>query len=108
MDLVPAAISILGRIPHNNLEYIFVRDNGNRLKSKDINTVLEKYAKVNGLPVKSSHKIRKTYASTLNAAGVPLDAIREELGHAHLGTTLSYIYNPCTDEETYELLKKAL
>ncbi|MDO4940031.1 MAG: tyrosine-type recombinase/integrase [Lachnospiraceae bacterium] len=106
--LVPAAMEIIKRIPHNDDEYMFVRMNGKRIKSKDVATVLEKYAKVNGTTVKSTHKIRKTYASMLNAAGVPLDAIREELGHTNLSTTLSYLYNPLTDEETYSLIQKAL
>lgn len=106
VPLVPKAIEILDKIPHHD-EYIFVK-NLKRLKSKDIATVLEKYAKVNGLKVKSTHKIRKTYASMLNANGVPLDAIREALGHQDLKTTLSYLFNPLTDNETYDLIQQAL
>ena len=34
--------------------------------------------------------------------------IREMLGHSSLATTLSYIYNPLTDAETYDLISKAL
>ena len=52
--------------------------------------------------------MRKTYASALNANGVPVDAIRECLGHSNLQTTMSYLHNPLTDEETYERIKKAL
>jgi len=70
--------------------------------------VLEKYAKDTGNPIKRTHKMRKTYASALNANGVPVDAIRECLGHSNLQTTMSYLYNPLTDEETYERIKKAL
>lgn len=40
--------------------------------------------------------------------GVPLDAIRELLGHSDLQTTLGYIYNPLTDTETADLIEKAL
>ena len=72
------------------------------------NNVLRKYAERNGLPIKSSHKIRKTYASMLNANEVPLDCIREMLGHSDLTTTLSYIYNPLTEKETYDLITDAL
>ena len=61
-----------------------------------------------GVSTKSSHKIRKTYASNLNAKGVPLDCIREELGHADASTTLAYIYNPLTETETYNLIVSAL
>lgn len=104
--LVPKAIAILNRIPRTD-EYVFTR-NSKRLIAKDVATVLEKYAKDKGVPCKSTHKIRKTYASMLNASGVPLDAIRENLGHADLKTTLGYIFNPLTEKETYDLIKKAL
>ncbi len=68
----------------------------------------EYYAERQGIETKSSHKIRKTYASKLNANGVPLDAIREQLGHADLSTTLSYIYNPLTEKDACSLISGAL
>lgn len=46
--------------------------------------------------------------SNLSANGVPLDCIREMLGHSNLSTTLEYIYNPLTEKETYDLITKAL
>lgn len=104
--LVPKAINILSKIPHES-EYIFVRD-GNRVTSRQVAYVLEKYAERNGLQTKSTHKMRKTFASNLNANGVPLDSIRELLGHTNLQTTLGYIYNPLTEKETYDLISKAL
>ena len=70
--------------------------------------VLEKYAERNGQKTKSTHKMRKTYASKLNANGVPLDCIREQLGHSRLSTTLGYIYNPLTEQQTYDLITSAL
>ena len=88
-------------------DFIFQRD-GQRLEARQINYVLEKFAQRTGVKVKSSHKIRKTYASNLNAAGVPLDCIREQLGHTNLTTTMHYIFNPLTEDQTYELLTKAL
>ena len=104
--LVPKAEDILKCIPHTS-EYIFTRDN-KRLTSRQINYVLEKYAERNGHITKSSHKMRKTYASMLNAKGVPIDAIREQLGHSNLSTTYGYIYNPLTEKETYDLIAEAL
>ena len=70
--------------------------------------MLEKYAQRNDLKTKSTHKMRKTFASNLNANGVPIDSIRELLGHSELNTTLGYIYNPLTEKETYDLISKAL
>jgi len=40
--------------------------------------------------------------------GVPIDFIREQLGHSSLSTTYGYIYNPLTEKETYEALTRAL
>lgn len=104
--LIPKAKDILDKIERQG-EYIFMR-NGERLTSRQINYVLEKYGERTDQPTKSSHKMRKTYASMLNAKGVPIDAIRELLGHSNLSTTYGYIYNPLTETETYDLVKMAL
>ena len=112
VPLVPKAIVILDLAasvdPTTDPEgYIFTR-NGERITARQINYVLEKYAERKGLQTKSSHKMRKTYASNLNASGVPVDEIRELLGHSNLSTTMGYIYNPLTEKETYERIKAAL
>lgn len=104
--LIPKAMDILNKIDHES-DFIFMK-NGNRITSRQIAYVLEKYAERQGLSTKSTHKMRKTFASNLNANGVPLDCIRELLGHSNLNTTLGYIYNPLTEKETYDLIVKAL
>lgn len=104
--LVPKAINILQKVKRSS-DYIFTR-NGERLTSRQVAYVLEKYAERQGVAIKSTHKMRKTYASNLNTSGVPLDCIRELLGHSNLNTTLGYIYNPLTEKETYNLIAKAL
>lgn len=90
-----------------NGKYLFER-NGERLTSRQFAYVLEKYAKQQGVATKSTHKIWKTYASMLSAYGIPVDAIREQLGHSELSTTLSYIYNPLTEDATYSMIANAL
>lgn len=104
--LVPQALSIIQSISKNG-PYIFTRK-GKRITSRQIAYVLQKYAQVMGTDVKMTHKMRKTYASNLATKGVPIDAIREQLGHSNLKTTLGYIYNPLTDDETYRLISEAL
>lgn len=104
--LIPKAHEILERIEPQS-EFIFSRGNI-RITSRQIAYVLEKYAQRRGIRTKSSHKIRKTYASNLATKGVPLDAVRELLGHNDLETTLGYIYNPLTEKETIDLIEKAL
>ena len=108
--LIPKAYSILLMLRPDNYDpndYIFKKD-GKRLTSRKINYVLEKYAERMDIKAKSSHKIRKTYASNLSVSGVPVDEIRKQLGHTNLSTTLSYIFNPLTEQETYDLIKEAL
>ena len=104
--VVPKALDILNRIERQG-EYLFMR-NGERITAIRIATILRKYANYQGVRIKSSHKMRKTYASNLNACGVPLDCIREMLGHSSLNTTLGYIYNPLTEKETFDLITKSL
>lgn len=104
--LIPDALNILNSLPREG-EYIFMRD-GERLTARQINYVLEKYAKKLGVHTKSSHKLRKTFASMCSANGVPIDFIREQLGHSSLSTTYGYIYNPLTEKETYDAMTRAL
>lgn len=104
--LVPQAKKLLEKLDMDGA-YLFERD-GERLRARQIEYVLEKYAQHQGIEPKRSHKIRKTYASRLNAYGVPIDAIREQLGHSELSTTLSYIYNPLTEDATYSMISDAL
>ena len=115
--LVPKAIIILQKIreaapPLNSNQFIFVRD-GQRISSRQIAYILEKYAERSGKPVKSTHKMRKTFTSRAavgkdGSPGISLDAVREILGHNDLRTTLGYIYNPDTEKETYDKLKAVL
>ncbi len=68
--LVPKAVAILEKIPKQG-SFIFMRD-GERITARQIAYVLEKFAERQGMTTKSTHKMRKTYASNLNANGVPL------------------------------------
>lgn len=58
--------------------------------------------------IPEGQEVLPSQASRLNANGVPLDCIREQLGHSSLSTTLGYIYNPLMEKETYNLISKAL
>lgn len=112
VPLVKTAIALLNDLRFksgtvSNDDFIFVRD-GIRITSRQITYALEKACKKCNIKTKRTHKIRKTVASTLNANGVPTDAIREMLGHSNLETTMGYIYNPLSERETYQLISKAL
>lgn len=82
--VIPKAMEILDKIERTD-DYIFTRD-GKRITAIRIATILPKYASYNDVPLKSSHKLRKTYASNLSANEVPLNCIREMLGHSSLTT----------------------
>ena len=111
VPLIPDALAVLHRLYKRTNpkidDYIFVKD-GKRITARQIAYLLEKYAKDKNISVKSSHKIRKTFASRLNASSVPLDEIKNLLGHSNLETTLKYLYNPLTTEETRNIIQKAL
>ena len=107
--LTPQALEIIEKTKEKHKKtkgYIFTRD-GERLRTRQYAYVLEKYAERKGKRTKSTHKLRKTYASRLNSVNVPIEQIRIQLGHKHLSTTLNYIYNPLTDDETYKLISAA-
>ena len=88
-------------------DYIFYSQ-GSRANARAINFGLEKLCRQANIPPKSSHKIRKTVASRLNANNVPLDEIRKILGHTNISTTLSYLYNPQNSDKTNQMIEQAL
>lgn len=111
VTLLPKALDIIRRLEekhpdHKTTDFLFTR-NGERLRERQLAYVLEKYSERKGKATKSTHKMRKTYASRLNAKGVPLEHIRVELGHQYLTSTMDYIYNPLTENETYNLMAQA-
>lgn len=62
-----------------------------------------------GIPVKTMHKIRKTYASQIYHSCHNISAVKDVLGHADETTTLKhYIYNTEDNEETDRLIRNAL
>ncbi len=91
---------VIQRLHYININHLHI------VREEVRNQVTNRYEVVEH--TKSTHKMRKTFASNLNASGVPLDCIRELLGHSNLNTTLGYIYNPLTEKETYDLISKAL
>jgi integrase len=111
VPLIPDALAIIYKLYRRTNpdidDYMFVKD-GKRVTCRQINYLLEKYARDKNISVKSSHKIRKTFASRLDASGVPIDEIRNLLGHSNLETTMRYLYNPLTAEETKKLVQDAL
>ena len=90
-----------------NGEFIFERD-GERLTARAVTYWLSKYCGDAGITYKSPHCRRRTTASRLSTKGMPLDKIRDMLGQVDEKTTLSYIYNPNTEQENLNIMNEAL
>lgn len=72
-------------------EYIFMRDN-ERIKAHWLSDRIRKICKDLEIPVRSFHKIRKTYATKLFDAGVPDKVIIKQMGHTEILTTRRFYY----------------
>lgn len=115
IPLTERALYLINRIKHINQEnnntykdFLFVRD-GNVMSPDAIDTQLLRGCEYIGIPIRTMHKIRKTYASTLYKNGVSIPVIKDLLGHADESTTFKhYVFNLDTDETTDELVLSAL
>ena len=95
---------------YNNIfeDYLFVT-NGHIMFPDAIDAQIRRGCKHVGINVKTMHKIRKTYGSTLLHNGVNISAVKDMLGHADETTTLKhYIYNTITNQKTGEIVLNAL
>lgn len=80
-------------------EFILYKNN-KRIRSKSINYYLKKACRAVGIPERTTHKIRKTYASTLIINNVDDKLIQNQLGHADIATTRKYYeFNTIRDKE---------
>lgn len=109
VPIPPRAQKILDKLKKisEDQEYIFVMD-GERITEPTINRRLERFAISHKFPVKESHCIRRTYASELYRAGLPMKKIQELLGHSNIETTMKYLYDPCSEEESLAIINEAL
>lgn len=86
-------------------DYIFVNSKASRLTTGSVNCYLYKLCDEINIGRKSSHKIRKTYISSLFDNGININKIREIAGHEDERTSLNnYCFNRNTDIETEKAL----
>lgn len=89
-------------------EYLFMKD-GKRIISNYFNRHLERACKKIGIPPRSAHKIRKTYATHLIDANVSKHLIMEQMGHSDITTTEKYYYfNTRSDEFNKNSINNAI
>ncbi|MCD7751615.1 MAG: tyrosine-type recombinase/integrase [Lachnospiraceae bacterium] len=88
--------------------YLFINEKG-RVRSEAVDCRIRKYCRHIGIAAKATHKIRKTYISTLIDSGLNINEIRKLAGHEDERTTYkNYCFNRMTNSETENLLEKAL
>ena len=88
--------------------YLFMR-NGKQIHSKSFNYYLKKACTAVGIPKRSTHKIRKTYASTLINGNVNEKLIQRQLGHKDIETTKKYYYfNTNTKESDRNIISSVI
>lgn len=88
--------------------FLFLNQNG-RIHGRSIDNRIRKYCRNIGIGEKASHKIRKTYISSLIDAGININEIRKQVGHEDERTTYkNYCFNRLPQNETENLLEKAL
>lgn len=71
-------------------EWLFAYEDGRRVRSKSFNRALKVACEKVGIEKRSTHKARKTYASTLIDANVSAKLVQKQLGHKDFQTTKNY------------------
>lgn len=87
-------------------DYIFIKSQGKtRGTTRSFSKYLYDLCVSSGVVAKSSHKIRKTYISSLFDKGVNINTIREQAGHEDERTSLN---NYCFDQNVNSVIEEKL
>ena len=82
---------------------------GRRIRANRFNYWLHRACKKVGIPERSSHKIRKTYASILLSNQVDDRLITSQMGHTDIATTQgSYYFNRNSEKQRKEIISKVI
>ena len=93
---------------YSHEDFLFVKD-GMCISPDAVEAQIKRGCEYIGIPVKTMHKLRKTYASILLHNGVNISIVKDLLGHADESTNLKhYIYNIEDNTETYNKVLDAL
>lgn len=107
-EIIKRTMAINKEYGYSYEDFLFVKD-GNCISPDAVDAQIKRGCEYIGIPVKTMHKIRKTYASTLLHNGVNISIVKDMLGHADETTTLKhYIYNIEDKTETYNKVLDAL
>lgn len=96
LQAIKRYIEARSQVPRTNdkePDALFLNRFGDRLSSRSIRKILDKYIKVTGLNEKTSpHTLRHSFATHLLNRGANLRMVQELLGHKHLSTTQIYTH----------------
>ena len=80
-----------------------------RVRAKRFNTWLHRTCKNAGIPERSTHKIRKTYASILISEKVDERLITLQMGHTDISTTKGiYYFNRKSKDESKNIISSVI
>ena len=89
-------------------EFMFM-DKLGRIRAKRFNTWLHRACKKIGIPERSTHKIRKTYASVLLSSGVDEKLVTSQMGHTDISITRDiYYYNRDSKQKKKQAISNAI
>lgn len=87
--------------------FIFCDEKG-RTPSSTIDYYIRRIDRLAGIPIKSAHDIRRTVASEMFNKGIPIEIVRDYLGHSDVKTTFGYIYDNMGKKKTNEMIIESL
>ena len=89
-------------------DFLFIHG-GKRITPRAVDTRIRKYCDHINIDRKSTHKVRKSYISTLLDAGININEVRKQVGHEDERTTLhNYCFNRNEQIENESDMEKAL
>ena len=89
-------------------DFIFCDENG-RTKIREIDNRIRKLCNLTNItPAKSAHDIRRTVATQMHMQGIPIQIIKEFLGHSDTKTTWGYIVNNQEKAVVHSQIKNTL
>ncbi len=107
LELFEKVQEINERCQYKAGDFVFCDEKG-RTTIRAIDNLIRKACNMAGIETKSAHDIRRTVASEMFNQGIPVEIIRNYLGHSDIKTTYGYILDNNGKEETNRMILKAL